>query len=385
MTFVYAFIAMVWAAALSAAEMDIVFLSAEPEDIATLSNLDPIPENIGVAGFQLAISDNRTTGKFLDQTFRDHHIVIPLGDDPTPYFDEVLSLSPYVVTDLPMPLLLQLSDRPAAQGALIFNASAQDAALRTDQCKSNLFHTIPSYSMRSDALAQVLLTKKWDKVAMIFGSYDADIQFADALRRSFSKFGLKLRSEKQWDATADIRRTAASEIPIFTQDLKDHDVLIIADEVDDFGRYVPFNTWLARPVAGSQGLRPIGWDRTAEQWGAAQLQSRFAKDFDRHMYSRDYAAWAAVRSLGEAMTRTGLSDPKVIRDYILSDDFELAAFKGRALSYRSWNGQLRQPIPVVGPTAVVANAPLDGFLHQRNELDTLGLDQGESSCTAFER
>ena len=342
MTFVYAFIAMVWAAALSAAEMDIVFLSAEPEDIATLSNLDPIPENIGVAGFQLAISDNRTTGKFLDQTFRDHHIVIPLGDDPTPYFDEVLSLSPYVVTDLPMPLLLQLSDRPAAQGALIFNASAQEAALRTDQCKSNLFHTIPSYSMRSDALAQVLLTKKWDKVALIFGSYDADIQFADALRRSFSKFGLKLRSEKQWDATADIRRTAASEIPIFTQDLNDHDVLIIADEVDDFGRYVPFNTWLARPVAG-------------------------------------------MRSLGEAMTRTGLSDPKVIRDYILSDDFELAAFKGRALSYRSWNGQLRQPIPVVGPTAVVANAPLDGFLHQRNELDTLGLDQGESSCTAFER
>ena len=356
MTFVYAFIAMVWAAALSAAEMDIVFLSAEPEDIATLSNLDPIPENIGVAGFQLAISDNRTTGKFLDQTFRDHHIVIPLGDDPTPYFDEALSLSPYVVTDLPMPLLLQLSDRPAAQGALIFNASAQEAALRTDQCKSNLFHTIPSYSMRSDAL-----------------------------RRSFSKFGLKLRSEKQWDATADIRRTAASEIPIFTQDLNDHDVLIIADEVDDFGRYVPFNTWLARPVAGSQGLRPIGWDRTAEQWGAAQLQSRFAKDFDRHMYSRDYAAWAAVRSLGEAMTRTGLSDPKVIRDYILSDDFELAAFKGRALSYRSWNGQLRQPIPVVGPTAVVANAPLDGFLHQRNELDTLGLDQGESACKAFER
>ena len=224
-----------------------------------------------------------------------------------------------------------------------------------------------------------------DNPALIFGSYDADIQFADALRRSFAKFGLKLRSEKQWDATADIRRTAASEIPIFTQDLKDHDVLIIADEVDDFGRYVPFNTWLARPVAGSQGLRPIGWDRTAEQWGAAQLQSRFAKDFDRHMYSRDYAAWAAVRSLGEAMTRTGLSDPKVIRDYILSDDFELAAFKGRALSYRSWNGQLRQPIPVVGPTAVVANAPLDGFLHQRNELDTLGLDQGESACTAFER
>jgi len=33
--------------------------------------------------------------------------------------------------------------------------------------------------------------------------------------------------------------------------------------------------------------------------------------------------------------------------------------------------------------AVVASAPLEGFLHRVSELDTLGLDEPESDCQAF--
>ena len=120
-----------------------------------------------------------------------------------------------------------------------------------------------------------------------------------------------------------------------------------------------------------------------EQWGAVQLQNRFEDHAGRNMRSKDYAAWAAVRALGEAVTRTASDDPNVLRAYMLSDEFELAAFKGRPLSFRSWNGQLRQPIPVVHPSAVVAVAPLEGFLHPTSELDTLGLDAPQSRCTAF--
>ena len=58
-------------------------------------------------------------------------------------------------------------------------------------------------------------------------------------------------------------------------------------------------------------------------------------------------------------------------------------FKGRGLSFRAWNGQLRQPIAVVNSRALVTLAPVEGFLHQRNEMDTLGLDEPESACTAF--
>ena len=53
------------------------------------------------------------------------------------------------------------------------------------------------------------------------------------------------------------------------------------------------------------------------------------------------------------------------------------------MNFRDWNGQLRHPIPLVTDRAVVAMTPLEGFLHQRTELDTLGIDLAESRCPAF--
>lgn len=218
---------------------------------------------------------------------------------------------------------------------------------------------------------------------MIAGSYPVDQSYAQAMRRSLSKFGLSLKAEKAWAFDADMRRSAAQEIPLFTQDFGDYDALILADEVHDFGRYVLYNTWAPRPIAGSEGLSALGWSPVIEQWGAAQLQSRFTEQNGRDMTSRDYAAWAAIRSLGEALTRTNATEPEALRNYILSPEFELAGFKGRPLTYRPWNGQLRQPIALAHPRALVAQAPLEGFLHQTNELDTLGLDRPESKCEAF--
>jgi len=267
---------------------------------------------------------------------------------------------------------------------MMFNAAEGDVSLRDTECRANLLHSIPSDAMRTDALAQVFVKKRWTDLVMIAGTFAQDIRFADAMRRSLKKFGLKLNGEKTWDSGADMRRSAAQEIPLFTQDFGDYDAMILADEVHDFGRYVLYNTWQARPISGSEGLSPVTWSPVIEQWGAAQLQSRFEEQHGREMTSQDYAAWAAIRTLGEAVTRTNTDDPATLRDYIFSDAFELAGFKGRPLTYRSWNGQLRQPIAVVHPRALVAQAPLEGFLHQTNELDSLGLDRPESKCEAFQ-
>ena len=68
----------------------------------------------------------------------------------------------------------------------------------------------------------------------------------------------------------------------------------------------------------------------------------------------------------------------------LLNELQLAGFKGRPLSFRAWNGQLRQPMGLAHQSALVAMAPLDGFLHSRNELDGLGYDKPESNCKAFE-
>ena len=348
-----------------------------------LSNLDPIPEDEGIAGARLALADNMTTGSFLGQSYTLDVVDLQPGADALTAARDALATAPFLILDADAATVMAVADLPEARDALIFSVAAQDRILRDEGCRANVFLTAVSYAMRADALMQALLVKRWTRLALISGPTPADRAFAEALKASATKFGLEIVAEKDWSERADLRRTASAEVPLFTQDLPDHDVLLIADEADDFARYLAYNTWLPRPVAGSEGMTPVGWAPVLEQWGAAQLQSRFEDQSARQMRPRDYAAWAAMRTLGEAMTRTNSADPATLRAFILSDEFELAGFKGRPLSFRPWNGQLRQPMPIVHAEALVDQAPLEGFLHQTNELDSLGLDRPESACRAF--
>lgn len=374
-------------AAARAAEIavPIGLLIHEREAPPTLSNLDPIPEDLGLQGGRLGLADNAKTGRFLGQTYSLKEASVPPDGDALAAAQALLAETPLLVIDAPPETLLAVADLPEAAGALIFNAGAEDDALRSEMCRANVLHTATSYAMRADALMQFLVKKRWSNAAMIAGQGPGDAAFAAALKRSAEKFRLTIAAEKEWAFDADMRRNAAQEVPLFTQDFGDHDVLIVVDEIHDFARYVLYNTWIPRPVAGSEGLQPVAWAPVVEQWGAAQLQGRFEKQAERPMRSRDYAAWAAVRAIGEAVTRTSAADPATLRAFLLSPDFELAGFKGRPLTFRDWNGQLRQPIPLVHPRALAALAPLEGFLHQRTELDTLGLDAPESACAAFGR
>ena len=349
----------------------------------TLSNLDPAPEDSGLAGARTGLDDNATTGRFLGQTYELVVEQVPEGGDALAAARQMLANAPYLLIDANASELLAIADLPEAKGALLFNVSAGDRPLRDGDCRANLLHSFPSDAMRTDALAQFFVARRWDDLVMIAGTRPADRRYADAMRRSLAKFGLNVRAEKEWAFDADMRRNAAQEVPLFTQPLGEYDVMIVADEAHDFGRYVLYNTWAPRPVAGSEGLTAVGWSPVIEQWGAAQLQSRFGRRNGRDMNARDYAAWAAMRSLGEAVTRTGATDVATLRAYLLSADFELAGFKGRPLTYRAWNGQLRQPIAIAHPRALVAQAPLEGFLHRVNELDSLGIDDPESACEVF--
>ena len=364
--------------------LPVTYLKLEVPRPPVLSNLDPVPDDLGEAGAQLGLADNQTTGKFLGHDYSLTVTRVPEGGDWLAAARAALAESPFLILDAPAQAQLALADLPEAQGAVLFNATAADAALRDEACRANLLHSLPSNTMRADALMQFLVKRRWTDLVMIAGDHPGDKAFAEAMRRSITKFGLTLKAEKTWVFDADMRRNASQEVPLFTQDFGDYDMLLVADELGDFGRYIAFNTWQARPVAGSEGLKPVAWSWVVEQWGAAQMQNRFEELAGRDMRSEDYAAWAAIRSLGEAVTRTQSADAATLRAYILSDDFELAGFKGRKMSFRNWNGQLRQPIPLVTPRAVVAKAPLEGFLHQLTELDTLGIDQGETKCTAFQ-
>ena len=367
-------------------EIKIGYLRAYAPQL-TLSLLDLPPRDEGVAGANVAIGDNNTTGKFVGQQFSlDITEIKPDADVVQAFNDLVAKGDRYVVADLSAKQLLSIADIARDKGVLIFNIGATDDSLREEDCRINVFHIVPTRSMLADALAQYLVTKKWPNWVLLYGSHEKDLLYADALRRAATRFGGQIVAEKEFKDTGTARRTDTGavqiqrQISVFTQDLPEHDVVLVADESEVFGTYVPYRTWTPRLVAGTAGLVASSWHPASEQWAGIQMQSRFLKTTGRRMLSKDMSAWTAVRVVGEATTRTNGNDPKKIDDYIRSADFSVAAFKGQKLTFRKWNLQLRQPILLGDTKSVISTSPQEGFLHQVSELDTLGVDQPETKC-----
>lgn len=363
------------------------YLSEAIAEPAPLSLVEVVATDKGVAGAKLAIDDNQTTGRFLNQSYELKEQSVPAGGDLKAGLDALLGQGvKLIVTDLTAKRMLELADLPEAKDILIFNIRAEDDNLRITDCRANVFNVVPSYAMKADALAEYLAVKKWTRWVLISGKYDADKAFAAALRRAATKFGSKIVEERTYAYDAGSRRSDTGQQQVnkqmieLTQRLPDYDVLVVSDESEVFGEYLPYRLWDPRPVVGTQGLLPTAWHRSQEQWGGMQLQHRFEQQYHRWMLERDYSGWVAVRAIGESVTRTGKADPANMHQYLVSDDFTLGAFKGQGLSFRKWNQQLRQPLILASPLMLVSVSPQEGFLHQRTPLDTLGYDEPELSC-----
>ena len=374
--------------AVQALEVRAAVVRVDRELPLPISRLDIPPEDLGFAGAALATEDNQTTGSFLGMEFTLETVAV----SPDGVADAVRGLidggTDLIVVLANAEETLVAADS-AGDGALVLNAGARDEVLREAECRANLLHVAPSRQMVADALVQFLVWKQWKRVFLIEGSHAVDGLLAEAFRHAIRKFGAEVVDERVFVDTGGARRTDTGhvlvqrQIPTFTQEAEDHDVIVAADESDVFAAYLPFHLWEPRPVAGSAGLMPVTWHPALEAWGATQFQRRFERLTGRGMREEDYQVWLALRVIGEAVTRTSGADPAAIRDYALSDAFELAAFKGQKLTFRDWNGQMRQPILLTDRHIMVSVSPQDGFLHQVSPLDTLGNDRPETECTAF--
>lgn len=360
-------------------QIKIAYITQEQQVPAALSNLEPFIADKGLQGALLGLQDNNTTGQFTAQSYLLEQITVPIGGDVKQAFAAILKQGiQLIIFNLPAGLLVELQQMNNNQ-TLLFDIATRTDAFRYKQCLSNVLHLLPSRAMRADALAQYMLKKRWQRWFLVTGNTVDDDLYAQAIKRSAKRFGMKIVAEKKWLHTYDARRTAQSDIPVFTQ-IDDYDVLVIADEQGLFGEYISYRTWLSRPVIGTQGLVATSWHRTHEQWGAVQIQNRYKALAGRQMQEQDYAAYLAVRAIGEAVTRTKKVDASSVKAYLFSEHFKLQGYKGRPLSFRDWNGQLRQPVLLATPTSLVGAPPLEGFLHPKNELDTLGYDLPETQC-----
>ena len=283
------------------------------------------------------------------------------------------------ILDLPLAELAQAARDLSGEPVLLFNVRHGDDGLRGEACSPVLFHSTPSQAMLMDALAQHLVAQNWKRVLLLEGEAEADQKMAAAFQASARKFQLKIVDTRPFVLSNDPRQRDQNNVRLLTGDAE-YDVVFLADTLGEFGRFVPYRTLLPRPVVGTDGLMASAWHWTSERYGAPQLNQRFERRMKRRMDGLDWAGWAAVKSVVEAVVRSESTALPEIRKRLLSDDFTLDTYKGVPASYRAWDHQLRQAILLHSHNAVLAFAPIEGFLHQKNNLDTLGKDQPETAC-----
>ena len=177
----------------------------------------------------------------------------------------------------------------------------------------------------------------------------------------------------------DPRERAQNNVALLTAG-PDYDVVAVIDTDGEFARDVPYQVQRPRPVVGAAGLVADWWHWAWERHGAPQLNNRFTKAAKRPDDGLRLVGVGGVKAIAEGVrAHEGDRSEGAGR---LPDRRQAAldGFKGNRVAFRAWDRQLRQPLLLTTGNWVVERAPLDGFLHAKNNMDTLGVDEKESRC-----
>jgi ABC transporter substrate binding protein (PQQ-dependent alcohol dehydrogenase system) len=368
--------------------MTVIYLGKEYEEPLPLSYAEKPITDKGIQGARLMLKEAKQAGNFVGHDFELIEAIVPEDGDVVAKAKELLKGGDaFILADLEPDDLIAVADLPEAKNSIIMNIRSSATALREELCRINVFHVIPDYAMRADALAQYLIWKKWPRWFVIRRDTPEDQDYLAQVKRAAARFGGKVVGEKVYDLPPGARNLDSghqqiqTQMPMVTEGASDHDVMWVINSDDDFGDYLMYRTHLPRPVVGSQGLQATAWDKSYTESGAMHFQNAIPRLAKRAPVERDYTAWLAFRALSDSAMKSGKTTPQELKTYLLSDDFKLEGFKGQAMSFRSWDHQMRQPVILGGGTRVpVSTSPQEGFLHPTNITDTLGFDKPESKC-----
>lgn len=281
-----------------------------------------------------------------------------------------------LLVDLPTDWTLAVAD---AVKLPVLNLSDPADRLRQQDCRARLFHLMPSERMRSDAIAQTLVSRRWSKLLLLTGPSPQDQQRSAAAQASIKRYGLQVVASKPFKLSADPRERDLAN-PLLLTGGSTYDAVWVVDSNGEFARTLPYRTALPRPVVGDAGLVALGWHAQFERFGAPQVSRRFAKAAERPMTAHDWAAWMAGKALVAAATAAPKGPAAAWAKALATTPLD--GSKGTVLSFRAWDGQLRQTMLLTDGQGVVAQAPIEGLLHPSNVLDTLGVDAPEKACKA---
>lgn len=357
-------------------------LSDDPRyhpDIA-YTRIEIAPGGNPVDGANMGVEDLKVVSDAVGQTITlDHQ---EAGDAAT-LIAKVNEMSAagehFVLLDLPAELVDQVASATTELPVTLINTTAPEDYLRT-RCYPNLLHTAASDRMTSDAMVQLLRTRNWHRILMLVGPHERDTALAASFRASAERLRLEIVDERQFTLSTDPANREANNSQLITGGA-DYDIIYIADSEGEYGRYLPYDTQLPRPIVGSTGLVASEWQWAWDRDGSTQVTVRFEELADgRRMTGQDWATWIAAKSVVTAYAKARSDVYEDIAAYLRSSRLRMDGAKGVQLNFREWDGQMRMPIVLATHNAVIAEAPLEGFLHQTNTLDTLGTDQPEHQC-----
>ncbi len=265
----------------------------------------------------------------------------------------------------------------ATDATTVLNVGAPDDRLRNEGCERRAFHLMPSVAMYADALTQVLIEQR------------------KLTRWSVTADG----SPRGAEIEAAARRSVARRGGTVTGDAVAADVLLLA--VDDRGVDAGVARAIAEgrrpdriagvgeagtrlPTERAAGLWAVGWHYELERFSARELNGRFRRRWNAPMTEISWAAWAALKLVGEAVVRVGAGDGAAVAAFLESAP-PFDGHKGEALTFRRWDHQLRQPLYVAGPRkredigGVLGPFAVLADVGGRN-LDALGTAMADSRC-----
>ncbi len=300
-------------------------------------------------------------------------------------------------------LLSQLAER---QGFLFFNVGCRDDALRNERCRRTTFHVEASTAMYVDALAQWLVgsagLRRWYFVSPASEAGAAVYHRAQhALRKQGGEEIGNVAVPPQTEEHAELfeRLVEARPDVVFLGLAEKAQAAFLrryhrlGSPFELAGPFVSAVQLWNAPAEERAGIWPTLWHHELFRFGAGQLGDRFTKLSERPLDSRGWASWMAVKILAETVMRAGTTEASELVRFLEADRTQFDGHKGKKLTFRSWDHQLRQPLYLVraemqGPNQWdvlehVAELPLgrpDSRRTSQELLDQLGDLQTETRC-----
>jgi ABC-type branched-subunit amino acid transport system substrate-binding protein len=284
------------------------------------------------------------------------------------------------------------------------NTAARGGALRGENCHRSTFHVEPDLAMYTHAIGQWLVQnnrKRWYFIVSE-GAFGQEVyhrasgflqhQGGTDLGRSVITSGQSdykdvLAHLARGDAEAVVVALSGQELRQFLEQYKASGLNILLAGV-------PLDMvalWQADPES-LQGVWVTSWYHGLERFSARELNRRFIRRFEKPAEGFAWANWAAVKLIVEGVLRSASTEANALASY-LEGAPPFDGHKGRALTFREWNHQLRQPLYVLKARADKPENAWD-LLELIGEmppptargksavevLDTLGEPQAESPC-----